>query len=218
LNRHGERLTYPDYGRDEILPDFEGHAMTVVRDDGVHRHLKFRNPATCVYWFELVTWPGVLVINGDCGTYVFARVDDMFTFFRGGNGRSTINPSYWAQKLLATDCHGTNGHREYSEEMGRDALASEMRSLRERGASNEVLRDLRESVTLDEGQHELFRTVNAWGFKEDGVRDWYVPDFWDHRFEDFTRSFIRNLHAIVWGIAQYDASKAQMLATAGGAA
>lgn len=209
MNRHGQRLTYPDYGRDEILRDFAGHGMEVVRDDGLHRHLKFRAPGTCVYWFDVVTWPGVLVINGDYGTYVFSRVEDMFTFFRGGNGRSTINPRYWAQKLRATNCHGGGGHEAYSEARGRDAVASAMRTLRERGADNSVVRDLRESAVLDEGVESLIRSVTGWS-----VDDWCVGDFYEHNFEDYTLQFLWCLHAIVWGIERYDAAKSSQQATA----
>ena len=144
MNRHGERLTYPDYGREEILRDFAAHRMIVEQDDGVRRHLRFRNPASSTYWFDLVTWNGVLVINGDCGTYAFARLTDMFEFFRGGNGRSEINPCYWAGKLLASD--QSDGHLKYSEQLGRDAVAEEMCRLRERGAPNEVVRDLRDAA------------------------------------------------------------------------
>lgn len=209
MNRHGERLTYPDYGRDEILRDFQGHTMTVERDDGLHRHLRFRALGTGVYWFDIVTWPGVLTINGDCGTYVFSRLEDMFEFFRQPNGKARINPSYWAEKLRATDCHGSRGHVEYSEHKGRIALASEMRALRERGAGNDVVRDLVDAAVLDEDSQSLIRSVSEWC--EDG---WRVEDFWEHRLDDYTRRFIWNLHAIVWGIAQYDASK--VLVAAGG--
>lgn len=232
MNRHGERLTYPDYGRAEILRDFEGHQLTIERDDGVHRHLRFRARGTSTYWFDIVTWPGVLVINGDCGTYVFSRIEDMLEFFRQPNGRDRINPGYWAEKLRATDCHGTSGHLEYSEHKGRGALASAMRSLRERGACNEVVRDLRTTAVLDDGADCLVRSVSSWSFRESvgkapttlrdrmldsrPTRTWEVADFWDHRFTDYTQRFLWNLHAIVWGIAQYDTAKQP--ATAGATA
>lgn len=81
------------------------HQMTVLRDDGLYRHVRFMhvapNPETgkpersSFYWFDLLTWPGCLTINGDCGTYTFSRIEDMFEFFRG----SRINPMYWAEKV-----------------------------------------------------------------------------------------------------------------------
>lgn len=78
------------------------HEMTVLHDEGVYRHLRFKNPKNGFYWFDLVTWPGNLTISGDIGTYTFAREPDMFTFMVGH-----INTGYWAQKLQ----HGSSGGR-----------------------------------------------------------------------------------------------------------
>jgi hypothetical protein len=85
--------------------DVAQHQMTVLRDDGLYRHLRFMRVAPnaktgklergSTYWFELVTWPGHLTITGDCGTYTLARLEDMFEFFRG----TRINPQYWAEKV-----------------------------------------------------------------------------------------------------------------------
>lgn len=84
--------------------DTKDHKMEVVRDDGLYRHLKFRGKDG-ICWFDLVTWPHVLTIHGDCGTFVFTRIEDMFQFFRG----PTINPSYWSEKVVAEDRYGGTG-------------------------------------------------------------------------------------------------------------
>lgn len=73
------------------------HEMTILHDDGLHRHLRFRSPDHGHYWFELITVPGALIFRGDGDSYVFARTTDMFEFFRSRNG--SINPHYWAEKL-----------------------------------------------------------------------------------------------------------------------
>jgi hypothetical protein len=90
---------------ERFAADTAQHEMTVLRDDGLYRHLQFVRVApspktgkperSSFYWFELVTWPGHLAITGDCGTYVFARIEDMFGFFRGHR----VNPGYWAEKV-----------------------------------------------------------------------------------------------------------------------
>lgn len=67
---------------ERFLKDVAKHEMTVIRDDGINRHLRFKNPNDSSYWFDLITWPGTLCIDGDCGTYVFKRTPDMFQFFR----------------------------------------------------------------------------------------------------------------------------------------
>jgi hypothetical protein len=103
--------------------DTAGHQMIVKHDDGLYRHLRFMHhhlcndavmrPGPSHYWFDLVTWPGTLTINGDCGTFVFSRVTDMFEFFRSKYG---INPQYWAEKLQAPDPRGA---KKYSEDVFR---------------------------------------------------------------------------------------------------
>lgn len=111
------------FGRDTAQ-----HEMTVLHDDGLYRHLRFRNhhecndgelrPGRSAYWFDLITWPGCLTVNGDCGTFTFARLADMFEFFRGGG----INPQYWAEKLRAP---GPAGVMEYSQEKFRRQVMDE---------------------------------------------------------------------------------------------
>lgn len=103
--------------------DAEHHQMTVLHDDGLYRHLRFVRTApnaktgnverSSSYWFELVTWPGRLTVTGDCGTYTFARLDDMFEFFRGDR----INPGYWAEKV-----QGETQLKKYSEDLFRQRV------------------------------------------------------------------------------------------------
>lgn len=92
-----------------------GHEMKVLHDDGLYRHLRFRNPKGSAYGFDLITWPGVLHIRGDmANSYTFSRMTDMFQFFRlvPGTDRG-INPQYWSQKL---DC-GPRGVRKYEQDL-----------------------------------------------------------------------------------------------------
>lgn len=78
--------------------DVADHELTILRDDGLYRHLRCAQPGTGSYWFEIVTWPGALAIRGDAGDgYLFSRIDDMLEFFRRPDQR--INPQYWAEKL-----------------------------------------------------------------------------------------------------------------------
>ena len=109
--------------------DVAEHHMTVLRDDGLYRHVRFlrvaANPETgkpeksSFYWFDLITWPGCLAVNGDCGSFLFSRTDDMFEFFRGGR----INPGYWAEKVRA------GGRvKEYSEDRFRELVADYINS------------------------------------------------------------------------------------------
>lgn len=85
--------------------------MTVLLDQDLYRHVSFTRPVSSLYRFDLITWPGSLVIHGDMGTYAFSRTADMFGWF----GTGPINPGYWAQKLTAADPSG--GVREYSKKL-----------------------------------------------------------------------------------------------------
>jgi hypothetical protein len=107
--------------RTEIAARFAGdtasHEMTVLHDDGLYRHLRFRRTDRNEYWFDLITWPGCLTIRGDYGdAFTFSRELDMVPFFRDRRGE--INPHYWAQKL--------DGHRQsattYSEAVFRQIV------------------------------------------------------------------------------------------------
>lgn len=65
-----------------FLGDVAKHQMTILRDDGVNRHVRFKQPNSSNMFFDLITWPGCLCYTGDMGTYVFRRLEDMFEFFR----------------------------------------------------------------------------------------------------------------------------------------
>jgi hypothetical protein len=97
----------------EFLNDVASHRMIVIRNDGVNRHIRFKRPQSGTFWLDLITWPGTLCIDGDMGTYVFRRLEDMFEFFRTDrtcgekDGRTLfINPGYWGEKLQSVPIHG----------------------------------------------------------------------------------------------------------------
>ncbi len=84
--------------RDRFISDCGDHRMSVVHDQGLYRHLTFAAPRS-LDRFEVITWPGHLTINGAHGTWTFARIVDMFDFFRSSRGLTGINPHYWGEKL-----------------------------------------------------------------------------------------------------------------------
>jgi hypothetical protein len=108
----------------QFARDVATHELAVLRDAGVYRHLRFQRVTegtdgtrsrSSLYWFDIVTWPGCLVINGDMDSYLFgASETDMLTLFRGRQP----DPSYWTQKIRA----GKETKR-YSEDLLRQAVA-----------------------------------------------------------------------------------------------
>jgi hypothetical protein len=184
--------------------DVDEHQMKVIRADGVYRHLRFRKPGTRTYWFDIVTWPGTLCINGDCGTYVFSRLTDMFEFFRSKGNTDYINPSYWAEKCDAQDKQ--DGITEFCQKTFRRAVIERVRDYwRESGEFSkqlECFRELREDVLNADNEHDAYRALY-----EFNSGDFEFTDCWEMRFKEYTGRFIWNCRAIIWAIAQWDARR-----------
>lgn len=207
-----------------FLRDIADHQMTILRDDGVNRHIRFRKPGTVCYGFDLVTWPGALCYTGDMGTYVFQRLEDMFEFFRtdrrGGNCL-TINPQYWSEKLIATNCHGRSagGATEFDPGRFRQVINEYrvrwMREAKLKGCTKEERRDLWDAVddevlwVVDDGEHLAYNAAYDFTHR---CRDlqFCFTDLFEHCFERYTVHFTWCCYALAWGIQQYDAAAAKV--------
>lgn len=224
------------------------HKMTVLRDDGIYRHLRFIGPKTSAYWFELVTWPNSLAFRGDGDSFIFSRVEDMFMFFRDG-ARYGINPHYWGEKI--TD--GRERIEQYSKERF-DRVVAEALTEAEADYPGVTkawagrIDDEFNTEYEDEARRALdeFRFGTAYkvscscsetrGFSEDYEaaiwRKTHVAglghtttteagdvfrfyDTWEWDLRDYHWWFLWVCTAIVWGIGQYDASKATPLVEGG---
>jgi hypothetical protein len=220
---------------ERFLKDVANHEMSVVRDDGVHRHLRFASPKCGSYWFDIITYTGSLVIDGDCGTYVFRRTRDMFEFFRTDReymerkgAKLAINPGYWAEKVQA---HPGKGLKEFDEEKFDRAVMEYLRNWirghRDRTDKDER-RDLWEAVVnevinadgADRKQmaaydfHHTIRDDNrlskrlGWDCKRQPDPLAFVfQDFWEVNVERWTHGFIWNCYAIAWAVKVYDEAK-----------
>lgn len=205
-------------GRDtqaEVAEDFARHVsehkMVILRDDGLYRHLRFGKPGTSVARFGLVTWPGYLAFVGDMGDYVFARLPDMFEFFR----QARPNFSYWAEKVQAADKH--SGVMEFSEDFFRESVREnfdhyfDSRDLTE-AERQDVWERVEDEVfaCLDDGKDVAFAAVRD--FEHNGRQ--VFPDFVEYRMDDYTYRFRWCCHALVWAIRLYDETKAAAEQTA----
>lgn len=200
-----------------FLRDVEKHEMTIIRDDRLDRHLRFKTPGTSCYYFDIVTWSGHLCYTGDMGTFVFSRIDDMFAFFRmddhdwnkNPNGLS-INPSYWAEKIIATDKNG--GHEEWDEDEFKrrvnETRVEWMRDARALGVSKEERRELWEAVeneVLEDPSNEHLCVSRIWDFYHSThQRRFEFVDFFDGSMKRYTLRFLWCCYALAWGINQYD--------------
>lgn len=202
--------------QEQFLAEVSGHKMTVLRDDGVYRHVRFARPGTMCMHFDLVTWPGYLAYTGDMGTYVFSRLDDMFEFFRTDRRDSStlkINRSYWSEKLQ----HGPNGGRDLSQEFSAERFAEVVKEnfrnwMRDnyKKTTKEQRRELwdalSELIEAADGDRDGAHSLNeAYGFRyEDGDCKFTFVDLFEHTFTECTHHFTWCCYAIAWGILQYD--------------
>jgi len=220
------------------------HELTVLHDDGLYRHLRFKPPSGGFYWFDLVTWPGYLAFVWSDTSHIFARVEDMFTFFR--RPQYGINPGYWSEKLRSD----RDVAQKFSEDRLRQLVdeqvdewirdydgddpefAKSLRAEIEESGLGEVYdeSDARHvlaqfSFVPADGQKRIDAAERAshaaivrgastaekdaaWAvFNRTRSDETYRFDTSELDLTDWHWSFLWACHAIVWGIAQYDAAK-----------
>lgn len=203
----GSRQSIEQAVAERFAGDVADHQMTILREDGLYRHLRFSRPRDSVARFDLITWPGYLAYVGDMGDYVFARLPDMLGFFR----RHLPNFSYWAEKVQAAD--KSSGVKAFSEDRFREVLRQRFDDFCDsRVESAEEKADLWAEVmgtvlfTLEcEGKDAAFAAARD---MQHGNRCVF-PDFWDNDFDEYTYRFVWCCHAIPWAIRMYDAAKAE---------
>lgn len=204
--------------RTEVLANFTKdtatHALTIIRDDGIYRHLRFKRPDSGVFHFDVITWPGHLAVTGDMGASVFSRLDDMFQFFRDDDGELGINPGYWSEKLVANDGDAQNFSSERFKQLIRERYDCHIKEHSGDDSekpewADELWDDLTESVLGAESAESAYSAMSE-----------FSGDYGDSHFEftdihDYSRSMLEydyhllwRMFAIVYAIRAYDAAKA----------
>lgn len=211
---------------DMFLEDVEQHTMTVLRDDGVFRHIRFKSQDSGTYWFDLITWPGTLCIDGDCGTYVFRRLNDMFQFFRTDRELAkdetlAISPGYWGEKLESIATHGKfkefSGKKfcEHVEEAFDEWVtdhqpefgANPDEILNFFSSKNALREELEVEVLACSSEGDVSAMDAALKF-ESGIADFNLNEAWEWECREYTPHFIWCCYAIAWGVKTYDEAKA----------
>jgi hypothetical protein len=179
--------------------DTADHQLTVLHDDDLYRHIRLKNPKSSAYWYDLITWPGHLAVVGDCGSFTFARVPDMFDFHRGRQP----NPHYWAQKELSGA-----PKREYSEDAFRQIVTERTaEAIRWSDAPRGIGKAVRAKILQsDELYHEASARELLEAFEYKGFT---FEDTWEWSFSDWDWQYLWCCHAIVAGISAYDALKVE---------
>jgi hypothetical protein len=189
--------------------DTAEHTMEIRHDDSLYRHVRFSAPNS-LDWFDLITWPYNLIVNGSHGSYHFCRfgddTEDMFVLFRDGSAGLRINPHYWAEKVRAGEV------MDWSEDAFRQWVLQEAAELAPEYPG--VVRAVKLQI-LDSDEHNLEYEETARyavaSFRHKGARLTF-PESWERSFQDFHWQYLWACHAIVWGISKYDAAKAVLAA------
>ena len=180
-----------------FLNDVQDHQLEVAHDDGAYRHLRFRKPGTGMYWFDILTSPRVLTINGDMGTWTFSRTEDMLSFFRGDR----INASYWQEKLLAGRDDAERHDEDVVKRVVLDYLDEAVHP--EWGHLDQPVVDRILTELDDDAMDGKFSEVNA---TIDALREAHPTfhDAYEWSFKDYSTQYLWCLHAIRWAIDRYD--------------
>ena len=190
--------------RDVFLSDVKDHEMTVVHNSGLHRHVRFAKPRTSTMSFGLVTWPGYLAFYGDMGEFVFARLTDMFQFFRG---HTTPSFDYWAEKLCATD--KSDGHEEFCVDRLKDVVNDRLLCFVENhevspADVDELTELLGWSVISCESQESASAAAAGFEYLTSTGDVFRLEDFWDSKLMKHTERYLWCCYALPWAIQRYD--------------
>lgn len=195
-------MTTPTLER--FLDDVKNHELTIDKNDGVSRHLKFANPNDCNKSFNITTYPNYLVITGDMGTLVFSRLYDMFDFFRSDNLK--INPDYWAEKIQSTSHEAQiASYSKFDLEQAKKSAQEDLNTYLE---DNDDLSEEDRALLLEDFECEILHSKNDHEIVE-AIRNFNFKGFKFDEFEMnscriYSYSYIWLCYAIVWGIKKFD--------------
>lgn len=197
--------------RGRFVRDAGEHPITVVHDEGLYRHLLFR-AAGSLDWFEVITWPGSLTINGGHGTWTFSRTEDMFEFFRSSRGLSRINPQYWGEKVRGGLAAGNRLTEEYDADEFLAQVAEYVdERLEDSDWPDDVITDLRQKIaddvtddyndwTHEAGARELLASFDF----QDGPYRFRFHDVWEWDLCVPSSHFLWSCWAVAYAVAAYD--------------
>lgn len=209
--------------------DTADHQLVVVKDDGLHRHLRFRKPGTGCYGFDIVTWPGYLAITGDMGASMFSRLPDMLEFFRddrkcADSDSLYINSGYWAEKCVANDGDKKEFKAELFETLVKDhfeEFVADHREDPEEGDAptdpewaSDLWSDLQSKVLMldDDSVRAAIEAMTSYEPDSDtGYARFAFSDAWEYAnsLEHYTFHFLWRLYAIAHAVKAYDAQSVQ---------
>lgn len=194
------------------------HRMSVLRDEGGYRHLRFARPGWGSHsaW-DLITVPGTLLIKGDYGDYVLRpwKVDtdqDAFDYIRQSRLGGLPDIDAWADKVTS----GRDTIYRYDQQLLVEYVQAAVQEALERdqdgrlaGLAEAVEWHILEELTGQEQvDHHLVETFRYWADPEDEADevepDFCVPTYNRARFRQYDHGFVWCCLAIAWGVDTYD--------------
>ena len=207
-----------------FLLDTANHRLEIIRDDGLYRHLRMKEPGTSCYYYDVITWPGYLTVTGDMGTWTFSRIADMFEFF--GSWSGGINTSYWSEKLEAGS--GCSAREFLAKEYNHDAFCKSLKEslsdyLEDDDSEESEEEDWDDDDDTPDSDKAVVREAVRDLCRAEFSNDWeayqavYNADWperfsaWDVcdglTFKTYTSHFRWILFAITWAISKYHNTK-----------
>lgn len=185
------------------------HQMTVLHDDGYYRHLRFANPESSLYWYEITTSPGQLTFSGDGESFVFRLALDMFEMFRRSAESGGINAGYWAEKCKTGNAK-TYARERFEEYVWKQVADNETYYP---GLREDVQEEIFDSLVYDV-DHESSALLAALGYAyftdpdqtPTGSRQFRFKYVHEWQPQDFDWWFLFACYAIDDAITKYDAS------------
>jgi hypothetical protein len=194
-----------EYAKDaaRFAAETRGHVLTVVKDDGLYRHLVCANPAGGFYRFDLITWPHNVFLRGDGYSFGFAiwPTRDMLDVFRGSRSGG-INPGYWQEKVTA----GRGDVKDWSEDLFRAWVLDE--ATKAEGHYPGAVEAVKKQILSSDEHSTEYRGTAEYAVASFDYGDFRLrlPADWDESFEDYSWEFLFACRAVLWAIDQYDAA------------
>lgn len=175
------------------------HKMTILHDQGIHRHLYFHKPGDGSNWsWHIVTWPGSLAIRGDIGrSAIFTREPDMLLdFFHGNPERISFN--YWAEKTGQY-----YDFREYSPAVFLREVREQLAILKKYGSDlnhEEILESAKEVADIED-------LARVWLRDSPDAAYFDTDMYWETRFDLWDEQFLFSCFAIAHAVRAYRAAR-----------
>lgn len=196
--------TYEDHMRERFTLDVAEHTLTVLHDQDGYLHLRFRKPGgTSMYWFDIVCWPGTLAVRGDMGSFMFTRIHDMMSFFRG----HAVNPQYWAEKEVT----GAPTKR-FDPDTATRVIEDEVKDRRDEYSPEDYHLIVQAATAMVRSEDWSYREgvqmiLNDFSVALHDGSTFRFHDTWEWDLEEWTAQYLWCCFALPWAIAQYDATK-----------